>query len=201
MRRRGLCGGFAVLLLLVAGCGTAPEPAAAPGVSASAAPTGSAGPSGPGPRPTRWPAAAAGGACQLLDYGVVEEVIGLVFDVAAGGQQEATYTCVLQRIGSSVPDLTLTVTPSNASPAIFRTVVMPKGAAALTGLGKVGYRAALPAVVKAGRGPGIEIGWLSGNNRIIVLRLTLAVEAQPPAADAAAPKLLDLAKRVDQTSV
>jgi hypothetical protein len=184
-----------VTQLVLTGCGTEPG-SAAPSVSASPVITATS-----RPKPARVPAAAAGGACRLLDFAVVEQVIGVAFEVAAAGQQEATYTCVLQRVGASVPDLMLTVTPSSATVPIFRTVLTPKGAAALTGLGKVGYRARVPAVVKAGRGPGVEIGWLSGNQRILVLRVTLAAGVAVPAAEALAPKLLALAKRLDQTRV
>lgn len=182
-------------LLGAAGCGTTDErqPAATASGVASPAPTLL--------RPTRWPAAAAGGACQLLDYGAVEQTLGLTFEVAAGGQQDATYTCVLQRAAGSVPDLALAVTPSGADPAIFRSTVMPKGAAALNGLGKVGYRAAVAAVPKSNRGPGVEIGWLSGNNRIVVLRITLPLDAAPAAVNDAGGKLAELAKQVDQASI
>lgn len=195
MRARGLAGLAvgSVLLLLASGCEAnrqTPAEAQAPS-GATSTPAG--------PKPTRWPAAAAGGACQLLDYSVIEEILGTAFDVAAGGQQDATYTCVLQRTGTTVPDLSLAVTPTTATPTVFKNMLTPKGAAAVTGLGKVGYR--MSVVGKAPRGPGIEIGWLSGNNRIIVLRYTLPPDAAAGAADAFAPKLIELAKKVDQTSV
>lgn len=194
-------------VLAVAGCGTsAPPPVAGPSAAPLVSATSSASPlprpSGvrpSGPRPSRQPAAAAGGACQLLDYGIVEQTVGLSFEVAGGGQQDATYTCVLQRTGVTVPDLSLAVTPTSADPVVFRSTVAPKGAPVLTGLGKVAYQLALPPVPKTGRGPGVEIGWLSANNRILVLRCTLAPDSPAPA-DLAA-KLVELAKKVDQTTV
>jgi hypothetical protein len=182
-----------VLLLLLAGC------SANPAVPSGAGPS-AASPSPTGLRPTRWPAAQAGGACQLLDYGVVEQIIGLTFEVAAGGRQDATYTCVLQRTGGTVPDLSLAVTPTTATPTIFRTALAPKGSTAVTGLGKVAYRAGVAPVPKAGRGSGIEIGWLSGNNRILVLRCTLAADATPETVAQLTTKLVELALAVDKVS-
>lgn len=150
-------------------------------------------------KPTRLPAATAGGACPLLDYGVVVQTLGLSFEVAAGGQQDATQTCVLRRTGVSLPDLTLAVTPSRADPTIFRNTVMPRGAAALTGLGKIAYQIRAAPAPQSGRGAAVEVGWLSGNNRILVLRCTLPVEAPAETADGLPVKLVELARKVDQT--
>lgn len=212
--RRLLAGlGLAIAVAVTAGCGTAGSPAGQAAPAGGSPGPASGGPNSaapappvqvdgkPGPKPTRWPAATAGGACQLLDYGTVQEKTGTSFDVAAGGQQDATYTCVLQNTGRTVPDLSLAVTPTTADPTIFRNTVMPKGAAVLTGLGKVGYRANVPAVIKSGRGPGVEIGWLSANNRILVLRYTMPGDAAAPAVEDTALKLFELAKAVDQASV
>jgi hypothetical protein len=185
-----------VLVLLLAGCGDeAGTPAAAGPAPSAATPTPT------GLKPTRWPAAQAGGACQLLDYAVVEGIIGVAFDVAAGGRQDATYTCVLQRTGVTVPDLSLAVSPTTASPTIFKNTVAPKGSAAVTGLGKAAYRAGLPAAPKQNRGAGVEIGWLSGNNRIIILRYTMPTDAPPEATAQANAKLVELAAVVDKANV
>jgi hypothetical protein len=184
-----------VLALLLAGCGgEAGAPAAAGPAPSAASPTPT------GIKPTRWPAALAGGACQLLDYAVVEGTIGIAFDVAAGGRQDATYTCVLQRTGVTVPDLSLAVSPTTATPTIFKSTVAPKGSAAVTGLGKAAYRAGLPAAPKQNRGAGVEVGWLSGNNRIIVLRYTLPVDATSEAIAQVNTKLVELAAAVDKVS-
>lgn len=158
----------------------------------------SPGPSVPALKPSRAPAADAGAACQLLDYTTVEQALGLSFEVAAGGQQDGTQTCVLQIAGASAPDLTLAVTSSNADPAVFRKTVVPKGAADLAGLGKAGYQLAVAAAPDAGRGPGVEIGWLSEAKRILVLRCTLPADAPQEEADALAGKLIELAKALDQ---
>lgn len=149
-------------------------------------------------KPSRVPAAAAGAACELLDYGTLEQTLGVSFEVAAGGQKDKTQTCVLQIAGAPAPDLTLAVTPSNADPGVFRKTVKPKGASELTGLGKAGYRLAVAAKPDAGRGPGVEIGWLSASKRILVLRCTLPVDTPQEEADALAGKLVDLAKQLEQ---
>lgn len=180
------------LLLVIAGCDRAPAAPPAGQAAGSSSPTSV--------KPSRVPAAAAGGVCQLLDYAVVEQLLGLTFEVAAGGQQEATQTCVLQRTGTTVPDLALAVTPSNADATIFKSSVMPKGAAAVGGLGKAGYQAAVNPPPNSGRGPGVEIGWLAANKRILVLRATLAPDATPQSAQELGPKLVELAKKVDQTT-
>lgn len=188
-----------VLIILgvlgLAGCGTAPEPPTIVGAPPSSAPPSGA-PSAL--KPSRWPPSAAGGACPMLDYAVVEQAIGVSFEVAAGGQQDATQTCVLQLAGATSPDLTLAVTPSGADAAVFRSTVMPKGAAQLTGLGKAGYQSPVAAAPDAGRGPGAEIGWLSGDNRILVLRATLAADADPQAAADLGGRLVELAKTLEQ---
>jgi hypothetical protein len=187
----------AVALGPAAACGTAAPSSPGAGTGSGAGPSSSSDPASL--KPSRWPAARAGGVCQSLDYGVVEQTLGLSFEVAAGGQQDATQTCVLQRAGVTVPDLTLAVTPTKVDPTIFRNTVMPKGASALTGLGKAAYQAPVAPAPQSGRGPGAEVGWLSGNNRILVLRCTLPVEAPAEIATGLPAKLVELAKKVDQT--
>lgn len=156
-----------------------------------------------GPRmravPPRPPAAAAGGACELLDYAVVEQVLGTRFEVSAAGRQNATYTCVLQPSKASLPDLTLAVTPTAADAAIFRSTVTPRGGTAVTGLGKAAYR--LPVAAAAKRGPGVEIGWLSSNNRLMMVTYTTPAGTAPAAAAEAGAKLLQLAQKIDKASV
>lgn len=182
--RRWLAG--AALLALAAGCDS------------------SAGPDGDGAQPSIGPperaaAAYAGGACQLLDYSVIEQTTGARFDVAAAAQQDATYTCVLQQAASSLPDLLLVVTPSSVDTSVFRNTLTPQGATVVTGLGKVGYR--MTAGAAAGRGPVIEVSWLSGNNRHMTLRYTAATGTAAAAVNDLATKLVELARKVDQTSV
>jgi hypothetical protein len=138
------------------------------------------------PLATQWPAAVSGGACQLLDYDGIADALGVRFDVAAASRQGDTYTCVVQNSKASRPDLALAVTKTTADAAIFRDTMVPKGAQSVKGLGKAAYQARVA-------GPGVEVGWLSGDNRLITLRFT--------GQDLAAGKLLTLAKAVDKSSV
>jgi hypothetical protein len=147
---------------------------------------------------SRQPAAVAGGACQLLDYDVVAAAIGTNFAVAASGTAGATFTCVLEPSQGTLPDLSLAVTATEADPYVFRSSVVPKGATVIEDLGKVGYR--LPVAAGGGAGPGLEIGWLSANQRLMVLRYRGANGAAGADLDALVPKLVDLAKKIDMTT-
>lgn len=177
----------------VSGCGPASlGRGAAPAASGSADQR-------PAPSPTRWPASIAGGACQLLDFDVIASTLGTSFDVAASSQTGATYTCVLERTAQNLPDLALSVTATQADVNIFKSKVKPKGAATVADLGKSGYSSAVPA--GSGAGPGAEVGWLSGNQRIMVLRLRTPADTAASDAAALMPKLVALAKRIDMTTV
>jgi hypothetical protein len=147
--------------------------------------------------PTRWPAAQSGGACQLLDYDVIEATIGVRFAVAASATSTATFTCVLQPDGAGLPDLTLAVTATEADMSVFHSTVIPKGATTIEDLGKISYRVGVPASATAG--PGVEVGWLSSNQRLMVLRFHSATGTAQADVDALAPKLVDLAKKIDLT--
>jgi hypothetical protein len=151
------------------------------------------------PSPTRWPAAAAGGACFLLEYEVIEQIVGTSFDVSASSEANHTYTCVLQTKNGSYPDLTLAVSTTDADPTVFRSTVQPKGAAPVPELGRIGYSVAMPAA--AGSGPGVEVGWLSGNGRLLLLRYRCAPTATAADAGALVPKVITLARKIDQSSV
>jgi hypothetical protein len=145
------------------------------------------------------PAAAAGGACQLLDWDMIKKSLGLTFAVAAAAQQGNTFTCVTQGHGASLPDLMLAVTPTTADASIYTSTIQPKGATAVSGVGKVAFSRITPA--EADAGPGIELGWLAGNSRIIDLRLRLATKATAQDAQATLPKMVELAKKVDLSSL
>jgi hypothetical protein len=134
-----------------------------------------------------------------MNFDLVKSALGVGFDVAGAGDAGDTFTCVLQRVDSPLPDLTLAVTPTLADTAIFHDKVAPKGATIHSDLGKLGYSRSVPAA--GGAGPGAEVGWLSGNQRLMVLRYRSAAGA--PAGDVTAllPKLVSLAKKVDQASV
>lgn len=152
--------------------------------------------------PTRepQPPAVAGGSCQLLDYDEIAKDLGLTFDVAAASQVEQTYTCVLEREGAPLPDLTFSIAlVSKLDIPTFKSKIIPSGAAVIGDLGKIGYSRTVPA--GNGAGPTIEIGWLAGNQRLIILKCRLAADAPAGDAPAMVPKLLVLARRIDLTSI
>ncbi len=185
-----VCGVAVGLALLLAGTACTGSAAGAPHAPHSAHPAES---------PTREPAEAAGGACLLLSFEQVTAAIGVDFGVSAASNSGDTYTCVLRRVDTPLPDLALSVSPTQADTGVFGTSVVPKGAASVSDLGKVGYsRTLTPSAT--GAGPGAEIGWLSGNQRLMLLRYR--TPPGTPAGDATAliPKLVALARKVDQAS-
>jgi hypothetical protein len=154
----------------------------------------------PSAQPTTVTVAAgdAGGACQLIDYDMIKATVGLDFSVAAAGQRDNTYTCVTQGRGASFPDLVLAVSATVADETVFKSTVQPKSATAVAGLGKLGFSMTFAAVGNAG--PGVEVGWLAGNGRLLNLRLRLAASATPEQATEAVPRVVALAKRIDRAS-
>jgi hypothetical protein len=142
--------------------------------------------------PTQPLAELAGGACRLLDFEEVTAAVGIAFDAAAAGQDGDTYTCVLEHSGKPLPDLSLTVTPTDATIPIFRGSAVPKGSTLVGDLGKMGY--SLPIAAHGVTGPGVEVGWLSGNGRLIILRVRLGSGAS---ASGLAGKVVGLAKSID----
>jgi hypothetical protein len=145
---------------------------------------------------TEWPASVAGGACQLLDYATIEATTKVRFDVAAASQQGKTRTCVVQHSDASRPDLMLAVTATTADPSVFRSTVVPDKAKAVSGLGKAAYQARIPA--SRTQGPGVEVGWLSAEKRLVTLRFTFPPGAGAAEVDAVASGLVNLAKKVDK---
>jgi hypothetical protein len=182
--------GVALAATLAAGLASGCSDSASAGSGGRPDPAGSA---------TRQPAALSGGACQLLDYDTVEAALGVRFAVAASATSGATFTCVLQPDGAGEPDLSLAVTATEADQSVFRTSVVPKGAAVIQDLGKVGYQLGVPA--GGGAGPGLEVGWLSGNQRLMVLRYRTAGDAAGTDVNALLPKLVELARKIDLTTV
>ena len=179
--------GLVALLFALAGC-------AGSGAAASARPQ----PHASAPTPSRWPAGIAGGACLLLDYQQIEQLTGVSFDVSAAGDALDTFTCVLQQQGASLPDLTLAVTPTTVDSVVFKNTVMPKGATAVANLGRVAYSTVLAA--GASVGPVVEVGWLAGNGRLMVLRFRFPAGAAAADATALLPKLVELGKKIDLSS-
>lgn len=192
---------------LLAGCaahaGPPPPAAGFVGVSAAEAPAsdGESAPTSAAEQPTEDAGdelsraegtATAEGACHLLDVALVAEVIGIRFDIAAASRQGATYTCLLRPLANPHPGLALSITATTIDATILREEVAPRGARAVKGLGKAGYQATV-----AGSGaqrPAVEVGWLSGDQRLISLRYTVA-DGEDPAE--LAPRLLTLARRID----
>jgi len=152
----------------------------------------------PGDQPPRYPAAAAGGACQLLDWDRIAGAIGVRFDVAGASRKDDTYSCVVTQRGADYPDLALSVTPTKADEVIFAASISPSGSTTVKGLGKVAY------VVKSnaggGHGPRWEVGWLSENKRLMVLRFTFAKGAPAADVDALKAKIITLAKQLDRSA-
>ena len=154
----------------------------------------------PLPTPADLPAEAAGGSCQLLNFGDITNDLGLTFDIAAASQKDNTYSCVLEKEGAPLPDLTFSITLVDAlDVSTFKAKVVPKGATVITDLGRIGYSRTLPASASAG--PTAEVGWLAGNGRLIILSTRLATTATPDDATALVPKLIVLARRIDLTSI
>ena len=186
--RAALAAGCVLAVLAAAACTTSQpdttEPAhrPLPTVSTSPAPPAAA--------------ALAGGACLLLNYDIINKALGSDFDVAAAANKSGTYTCVVQGT-QPYPDLTLSITATSLTPANFTADLKPAGATSVPDLGKVGYSAQITATSTAG--PAIEIGWLSGNDRLIVMRYTAGAGAT--VADPVAAGMASLARTVDATTV
>jgi hypothetical protein len=148
----------------------------------------------------RPPAAAAGGACKLLDFFAVEQLIGVRFEIAASAQRDTTATCVLQKSGVGYPDLTLAVTPTTVAAAAFKAAAVPPGATDLPGLGQAAYRIVLPAPAApdpAAPGPAVEIGWLTRKSQLMLVRYRLPHDRSQAEADGMVPKVTDLAEFLD----
>ena len=142
------------------------------------------------------PAAAAGGACILLDYPQIEEHIGVRFDVAASDQTDDTSTCVVQTEDETLPDLTFSVVASTTADAkMFLGELRPKGAKTLTGLGKAAYRAVEPAAGDAG--PAVELGWLTADRQIMTLRFAFGPGGSAEEAADMGGRLVNLAQALD----
>ena len=141
----------------------------------------------------------AGGACELLNFGVVHDFLDVEFNVSAAGEQKETITCVLQQGDAPWPDLSLAVSETSADPDVFASDVKPDGAETVKGLGKAAYKIVSDAT--GDHGPAAEIGWLSSNGRILMLRYTFAKDQQKAAATDLAPILVDMAKDLDATLV
>ena len=120
------------------------------------------------------PAASAGGACILWDYGFIEEQIGVKFTVAASDTVDDTSTCVVRTETADAPYLMLTVVATTTADAdLFPRNLMPDRATKLKGLGQTGYRLIRKAT--SSTGPTVEVGWLSEAEQLQSLNVEMAV--------------------------
>ncbi|MEU3455991.1 hypothetical protein ABZ671_20705 [Micromonospora sp. NPDC006766] len=170
----------AAAVLLTAGCSAETPPVALPTVA---------------PVPVEVVAASSGGACRLLDFGVIAEHTGTRFDVAAAVDRGDTHTCVLRAGAALLPELTLSVTETSIDAPGFTQDVLPRGATKVNKLGKIAYRQHLPKSGKAG--PVAEVGWLATEGRLATLRWTCSHGSDAAEAEKIAGKLVNLAKVVD----
>ncbi|HEY0485644.1 MAG TPA: hypothetical protein VGD72_05295 [Mycobacteriales bacterium] len=124
--------------------------------------------------------------------------VGTAFDVAAGsGRTGESQTCVLQAVGSTAPDLVLTVTPApGVTAATYRESYVPAGGTALSGIGEAAYRR----IVGTGTagGPRVEIGWLSRSGRVLTLAYTMGRQEEPHHTTQVAERLVLLGTQVDR---
>ncbi|MET8309104.1 MULTISPECIES: hypothetical protein [unclassified Micromonospora] len=178
MRGRIVVAGLAGLL--VSGCAADAEPVAVPP---------------PAPIAVDVAAASSGGACRLLDFTVIEQLVKVRFDVAAASERGDTHTCVLRAESAALPELTLTVTDTKIDKATFGADVVPDKAAKVTGLGQQAYRRTVAAA--GGRGPVAEVGWLATEGRLAELSWTGARDAERSAAEKLTADLIALAKKVN----
>lgn len=144
-----------------------------------------------------WPPAIAGRACQLLDYDVVETQLGTHFDTAGGANRDATFTCALTQAGHDYPDLTLAVTATAADEVIFTATVAPSRSTVVKDLGRIAYRVAI--APSGSSGPGVEVGWLSANERLLIVRYTFPPETTAEHVAEFVPKLIALARQIDES--
>lgn len=170
------------------------------GSDAAATPAATAAPE-PTPTPVTPPsplraASAAGGACHLLDYATLYEHLGLAFDVAAARSHDDAHACVLRATTAPLPNVVLTVVPTSADLESFELDLTPEDAEEVERLGQIGYLAEL--VGGDDRGPGLEVGWLSADERLVTLALTLPDGEDPTAY---AEGLIEVARTVDRRRI
>ncbi len=141
------------------------------------------------------PLAAAGRACELLDYDVVETQLGTRFDTVGGADKDGTYTCALTQAGSEYPDLTLAVTATAADEVIFTATVTPSSSTAVKGLGRIAYRVDI--APSGSSGPGVEVGWLSAHERLLIVRYTFPPGTPAQQVDDFPPRLIGLSQQIE----
>ncbi|MEU9506641.1 hypothetical protein AB0D32_10220 [Micromonospora sp. NPDC048170] len=181
---RGRIVGVGVAALLAAGCGAEAEPVAVPP---------------PAPVAADVVAASSGGACRLLDFGVIEQHAGVRFDVAAASETGDSHTCVVRAGQAALPELTLTVTETSIDAATFTAEVVPGKAAKVSGLGQRAYRRTASA--KGALGPVAEVGWLATEGRLATLRYATPQDTDTADAENLTEALITLAKQLDTRAI
>ncbi|MEU4771956.1 hypothetical protein [Micromonospora sp. NPDC023644] len=181
---RGRMVGAGVTVLLVTGCGAQAEPVAVPP---------------PAPVAVEVAAASSGGACRLLDFGVIEQHAGVRFDVAAASATGDSHTCVVRAGRATLPELTLTVTETSIDAATFASDVVPEKAAKVSGLGQRAYRRTTSA--KGALGPVVEVGWLAAEGRLATLRYATPGDAGKAEAEKLTTALVALAGQLDTRAI
>jgi hypothetical protein len=149
-------------------------------------------------------AATEGRACQVIEFDVVESVLGVRFDTAGGAKVDETYTCVLGQAGKPFPDLTLAMSATAADELIFRATLTPSGSTVVPELGRAAYQVSLAPVSASdgtASGPGQEVAWLSASSRLLTLRYFHATGGSETDVAELGAKLVTLAKQVEQTVV
>jgi hypothetical protein len=144
-----------------------------------------ASPTTPGPR-----AAEAGRACQVIEFDVVNPILGTAFDAAGGAQVERTYACTLTQTGLELPRLTFTITASTMDVLLYTALVRPEGVTDIPDLGRYAYEVSGP--------ERLEIHWLSQQPHIAALRYALPAGASP---ETIRPQLVEVARGVEQAIV
>ncbi|KAB1162171.1 hypothetical protein F6X68_00930 [Micromonospora sp. AMSO12t] len=173
-----------VTLLLATGCGAEAEPVALPPAA---------------PVTVDVAAASSGGACRLLDFGVIEQHAGVRFDVAAASATGDSHTCVVRAGQETLPELTLTVTRTSIDAATFTADVVPKKATKVSGLGQKAYRRT--ASSKGALGPVAEVGWLAAEGRLATLRYATPRDADKAEAEKLTTALVALAQGLDTRAI
>jgi hypothetical protein len=191
MTRRLVAAGLLIAIFGLAGCKVTSAAASAPIVTPSISLAPSVGPPPP--------AAMAGGACLLLDFDTINKDLGSSFSTAGAADKNETYTCVVLAGPGARPNLTLSITATTLTTTDFTATVVPAGTKPVAQLGKIGYLEHIKPTASAG--PAIEVGWLSGNERLIIMRYSMANGTSDADATSVEAGMTALAKTVDVTTV
>ncbi|MBX6750908.1 MAG: hypothetical protein IRY85_14755 [Micromonosporaceae bacterium] len=142
-----------------------------------------------------------GRACQAVEFDTVESALGIRFDTSAPATVEQTYSCVLARADTPLPDLAFTMSATTADEVIFTAILTPSLATAVPELGRIAYQITLPPGTAADgtpTGPAVEVGWLSTVPRLMLLRYTWPPNATDAEVAELAPRLIELARGIER---